>query len=455
MLDPHQSQQHKFRMMTTEPVGKLVDRLAVPTVVCMLITAFYNIVDTFFIGMLGPSATGAVGVTYAFMMVLQAIGFGFGHGSGNYISQKLGARDVKAAATMAAVGAVSSFSAGFVIMVLGLCFMDSLITLLGSTATIHPYAAQYIFYVLLGAPFFACSLTLNNQLRLQGNARQALSGIAFGAILNCVLDPLFIFGLQMGVGGAGLSTFISQVTSFIILIIVGGRSDAVNLRLRHFHPSRKLYVAMFQGGLPSLSRQSVNCVSNILTNHAMKLFGDDLFAAMTIVIRIANFIFAAIAGIGQGFQPVCGFNYGAQRYRRVHEAYLHTQRVAFVFLMLLTAVFLIWTPTIIGLFTDKAEVVRLGIVAGRWQCLSLPCMGVCVISSMLFQNINHYKKATIIALSRSGIFFIPAILLLPSLWRTTGVMLAQPIADLCTFALAAPLQSKILKELKQQKSMVD
>lgn len=448
MHNTDEAQQHKFHVMTTEPVGKLVNQLAVPTVITMLITALYNIVDTFFVGMLGTSATGSIGVVYAFMMSLQAIGFGFGHGSGNYISRKLGEQDIDAAATMATVGAVSSFSAGFVIMAIGLCFMDDLVTILGSTETIHPYAVQYLFYILLGAPFFACSLTLNNQLRLQGNARQAMFGIAAGAILNCILDPLFIFWLNMGVSGAGLATFISQITSFVILLQAGSYSDAVKLRFSNFRPSKALYLAMLQGGLPSLSRQSINCVSGILTNHAMKFFGDDLFAAMTIVIRISNFIFAAVAGIGQGFQPVCGFNYGAKCYNRVREAYLHTQRVAFVFLMLLTMIFVIWTPNIIRLFTDVPSVVQLGVTAGRWQCLSLPCMGVCVISSMLFQNLNYYKKATIVAMSRSGIFFIPSILILPQILGVMGIMLAQPVADYCTFALVVPLQQKILTTLK-------
>ena len=441
-------QQQKFLHMTTEPVARLVRGLALPTVISMLITALYNIVDTFFVGQLGPSATGAIGVTYSMMAVIQAIGFGFGHGSGNYISRKLGERHVNEASVMAMVGFVSSFLFGLIILALGLSILSPLTMFLGSTTTIRPYAEQYLFYILLGAPFFASSLTLNNQLRLEGDAGKAMIGIASGAILNCLLDPLFIFGFGMGVSGAGLSTFLSQVMSFLILIYQTQHGDAVRLRFANFRPTRARYVAILQGGIPSVGRQGVHCIANILLNHAMKVFGDNFFAAMTIIIRLSNLLFAGTAGIGQGFQPVCGFNFGAKLYGRVRQAYLYTQRFALVCLCVATFFLFVFASQIVGLFSNVPEVIALGITAQRLQCLSIPLMGFCIITSMLLQNINQYKQATILGLSRSGIFFIPALFIMAHFFGIWGIMLTQPVADLCAFALSIPLQLNILRSLK-------
>lgn len=436
--------------MTTEPVNRLVSRLAVPTVVSMLITALYNIVDAFFVGRLGPSATGSIGVVYSLMAIIQAVGFGFGHGSGNYISRKLGERNVREASVMAMVGAVSSFLFGLFVTITGLCLFDDVALWLGSTPTIKPYAEQYLLYILIGAPFFACSLTLNNQLRLQGNANRAMIGIAGGAVLNCLLDPLFIFGFNMGVGGAGLSTFISQLFSFLILLYGTEKSDAVNLRYINFRPTRARYLAILQGGAPSLCRQSTHSISTIVLNHVMKIYGDNFFAAMTVVLRLSNFIFAATAGIGQGFQPVCGFNYGARLYGRVREAYLFTQKTALVMLLSLTLLLAAFTPQIIEQFSNVDAVVNIGIIIQRIQCISIPFMGGCIISSMLFQNINKYKQATLIAVSRSGLFLIPILLILPPLTGIWGVIVAQPLADLCTFSLAMPMQNVLLRKLKMK-----
>src|SRR5574344_91708 len=245
-------QNEKFIRMTTQPVERLVRQLFVPTVISMLITSLYNLVDTFFVGRLGASATGAVGTIFSVMAVIQAVGFGFGHGAGNFVSRKLGERNVTEASIMATVGFFSSFGTGLIILVLGLLFLGPLVTLLGVTETIRPYAESYLQYILLGAPFFASSLTMNNLLRLQGNAKFAMIGITLGAILNACMDPVFIFVLNMGISGAGLSTFISQVLSFVILLIGNEKCDAINIRLHLFRPSKARYLAIAQGGLPSL-----------------------------------------------------------------------------------------------------------------------------------------------------------------------------------------------------------
>ena len=275
-------------------------------------------------------------------------------------------------------------------------------------------------------------------------------GICIGALINCLLDPLLIFGAGMGIQGAGLSTFLSQVVSFSILLVMTQRGQTVvKLSWRNFRPSSARYLAILQGGLPSMGRQGVNCVSNVLLSHAMKLFGDPFFAAMTIVFRLSGFVYAITAGIGQGFQPVSGFNYGARRFGRVISAYMYTQKLTLTFLFVATLMLAVFAPWMIDCFTSSQEVVRLGTTALRWQCTTIPFIGIIMIGSMLLQNINRYKEATWIALSRSGIFFIPMILILPSFAGATGVMLAHPISDVLSFLTALPLLHKVVKELKQ------
>ena len=443
-------QQNQHQRMMTTPVNRLVRQLAVPSVLTMLVTSLYNLVETLSVGKLGPEAIGAIGVNYSLMALIQAVGFFFGHGSGNYISRKLGERRIDEAAAMAIVGVVTAFLTGVLFLAIGICYERHLVMWLGSTATIAPLACEYMTYVLLGAPFFASSLTLGNQLRLQGAAGKAMMGICIGALINCLLDPLLIFGAGMGIQGAGLSTFLSQVVSFSILLVMTQRGQTVvKLSWCNFRPSSARYLAILQGGLPSMGRQGVNCVSNVLLSHAMKLFGDPFFAAMTIVFRLSGFVYAITAGIGQGFQPVSGFNYGARRFGRVISAYMYTQKLTLTFLFVATLVLAVFAPWMIDCFTSSQEVVRLGTTALRWQCTTIPFIGIIMIGSMLLQNINRYKEATWIALSRSGIFFIPMILILPSFAGATGVMLAHPISDVLSFLTALPLLHKVVKELKQ------
>lgn len=446
---PQDEQQLKFERMTTRRVERLVAGLAAPSVLSMLITAFYNIVDTFYVGRLGSSATGAIGVAYSLMAIIQSIGFGFGCGSGICVSRKLGERDVAEASVVATVGFASALAAGACIALFGFLTLSVLPFWLGSTSTIAPLARRYMSYILVGAPFFAGSIALNNQLRLQGNARPAVVGIAAGAVLNCLLDPLLIFHFRMGVGGAGLATMLSQLLSLSLLLLATERSDAVKLRPRNFRPTRARYLAILRGGLPSVGRQGMQSVVNILLNHVMKAFGDNLFAAMTIVMRLSNFLFAVTAGIGHGFQPVCGFNYGARRFDRVLSAYFFTQRLAVGILLVLTALLFCLASAILGAFSSSSEVVRLGVLAQRLQCIGIPFMGFCIIAGMFFQNVGRYVQATVVSVSRNGIFFIPAIVVLPLLCGRLGVMLAQPVADLLSFLFIVWMHLSAVRSLRR------
>ena len=443
-----QTQEEKFIHMTQEPVPHLICELAGPTIISMLVTSFYNMADTFFVGQVGTSATGAVGIAFSVMAVIQAFGFFFGHGSGNYVSRKLGAQEFDEAAKMAATGFVSAFMMGLVIMVAGLAFLDPLCHMLGATDTILPYARSYLGFILIGAPYMTASLVLNNQLRFQGSAFYAMVGIASGAVLNIALDPLFIFVFDMGVSGAALATIISQFVGFVLLLKSTTQGGNLRIRLRNVTFSKYYYSQIINGGMPSLCRQGLGSVATICLNLMAGPYGDAAIAAMSVVGRVMNLAASVVTGFGQGFQPVCGFNYGAFLYDRVKEGFWFCVKVATVILIVLSAAGYLLAPQVIQLFSkNDPQVIAIGTQALRWQCLTFPLCGWITICNMMLQTIGKSFRASLLAMSRQGLFFIPAVLLLPALIGIQGVEIAQPIADVCSFVLAIPLQLSVLHEM--------
>jgi len=439
----------KYILMTTAPVEKLVGKMAAPTMIIMLVSALYNMADTYFVSSLGTSATAGVGITFSLMNIIQATGFFFGHGSGNFLSRALGARKMEDAEKMASTGFFTAFAAGLVIAAMGTLFMTPLAYALGSTDTILPYAKDYLRYILLGAPFMVSSLMLNNLLRFQGSAFFGMIGMVSGAVLNIGLDPLLIFKFQMGVKGAALATMLSQTVSFLLLLIVGcnGKGN-VGIRLRNFTPSLFLYREMVRGGLPSLLRQGLQSVATILLNHAAGAFGDHVIAAIAIVNRIFLMCNSAILGLGQGFQPVCGFNYGAGRYDRVRRAFWFCWKTATAILLVLAALCFAFAPGIIGLFRkDDAEVIRVGALALRFQALVLPLWAWIVLNNMMLQTMGKAIPASILAFSRQGFFLIPLLFTLVPAAGVLGIQLCIPIADACTFLLALPMGIWALKKV--------
>lgn len=435
--------------MTEEPIPQLVGKLAVPTIISMLVTAFYNMADTFFVGKIGTSATGAVGIVFSLMAIIQAVGFTFGHGSGNYISRKFGSGDLEDAEKMAATGFVSALIAGALLAVAGLLFLDPLVRLLGATPTIAPHAKAYARYILLGAPYMTASLVLNNQLRFQGSAFYSMLGIATGAVLNIALDPVFIFWLDMGVGGAGLATMISQFVSFCILWVATTRAGNLSLRLRSFAPTRQRYIEIFRGGFPSFCRQSIASLAVIFLNTLAGPYGDAAIAAMSVVGRVSMFVNSAVIGFGQGFQPVCGFNYGAKRYDRVLEAFWFCLKVSVGMLLALSAIGYWYAPQIIAVFRDDAEVIAIGTLALQLQCITFPLMSWVILSNMLLQTIGRSFGATVLALARQGLFFFPALLLFVPMFGILGLQMAQPISDVASLSLSLWMAGTVLRELKR------
>jgi len=445
------TQEEKVVYMTTEPVNKLVCKMAVPTIISMLITSFYNMADTYFVGKLDTQSTAAVGVVFSLMALIQALGFFFGHGSGNYISRKLGAKEFEDASKMASIGFFSAFICGIFVLVFGLIFLEPLSVLLGSTKTILPYTKKYLSVILLGAPFMVSSLVLNNQLRFQGSASSAMVGIVSGAVLNIILDPFFIFYCKMGITGAAVATVVGQLTGFLLLFIGTKRGENIHIKWKNFKPSLFYYKEVVRGGIPSLCRQGLASVSTMCLNHMAGYFGDAAIAGMSIVSRISMFANSALIGFGQGFQPVCGMNYGAKLYKRVKDAFWFCVKYAFLFLIVVAAAAFIFAPEMVSLFRkDDKQVVETGMLALRFQALVFPLNAWIVLCNMMLQSIGKAVKASIIAAARQGLFFLPLILILPRIFGLTGIQICQMISDILTFLLAVPLGISVLREMKEE-----
>jgi len=473
-----ESKEEKILRMTTQPVEKLIRRLAIPTMISMLVTSFYNLADTFFVRHLEQdSMVAAVGVVLPLMNIIQAVGFYHGHGSGNFISRAFGRRDLKDAEKMAATGFFAAVGLGLLLMIFGLLFDRPLARLLGAkTEATLGYTVDYMRFILLATPFMMGSIVMNNQLRLQGNAFFSMLGLASGAVLNLLLDPLLIFragdavgvgglrmsfGAGMGVAGAALATGISQAVSFCILLAGLFRSDNVKIRLRNFTPTAFYFKGILQGGLPSLARQSVASVATASLNHAIGLYLteplliDAAQAAMTGVNRIMLFLSSALIGFGQGFQPVCGFNFGAGRYDRVLRSFRYCVRTAAVALLILAGLGFVFARPVADLAAGSSEkALQIGVFALRAQLVTLPLSAWVVLCNMLLQNIGVTGKATLLALARQGLAFIPLVLLLPGLFRLLGLApllgleLVQPFSDVLAFLISIPIGRSEVRRLE-------
>ena len=442
----------KFEYMTTAPVEKLVCRLALPSMGSMMISALYNMADTFFIGKVSTEATAAIGIVFPYMAFIQAVGFFCGHGSGNYISRALGMRDTHGASRMAAVGFFSAFIIGSVSLLPGFIFMDDILRGLGCIDAVLADARGYFTFILLATPFMMSSLVLNNQMRLQGNAKRGLVGIMTGALLNILLDPLLIFVFDMGIRGAAIATAVSQVCGFTVLFIMSGIGDGIRIRWQNFKPSFKAYREVAAGGLPSLLRQGIMCAAATFLNHVAGVYGGAALAAFSIVNRASIIAVSALMGFGQGFQPVCGFNYGAGLYDRVRRAFWFCVRLGTAALFVIGCLGFIFAPEIISFFrASDPSVIEIGVFTLRCQCVSFPLLGMVIIVNMYLQNIRDTWPAVAVAMSRSGIFLIPVLFLLSRLCGLTGIQLAQPAADLLSFLLSAPLGIAALNAMGKKK----
>ncbi len=438
----------QFEKMTEASVSRTILSLGIPTTISMLVTNLYNIADTYFVSQIGLSASGAVGIVFGFMSVLQAIGFMFGQGAGSNISRSLGAKDEKSAGEYATISFVLSFVLSIVIGIICLIFLNPFLRLLGSTETILPYAATYVKFIIIASPFTVCGFVMNNILRFEGKANYAMIGLVSGALLNMIGDPILIFGFDMGIYGAGLSTAFSQIVSFFVLLSFFVRGKTLSkLTITNFKPDFKKFKQIVTIGFPSLSRQGLQSISTMLLNNYAAFYGDAAVAAMSIVSRIVFLVFAVGLGVGQGYQPVCGFNYGAKKYSRVKEAFRFTLVLSEGILGFFAVLCFIAAPYAVGMFRKDPEVLDIGILALRLQCVSMFFQPLGVVSNMTFQSTGKALLAVVSSLFRNGLFFIPTIIIGAKCFGILGIQSAQSVSDVLTFATTLPLIIHYFKAL--------
>ena len=442
------STQNRYEYLTQTPVPKLISRLAVPTILSMLVTGIYNTADTFFVGRISTQATAAVGLVFSVMAVIQAMGFFCGQGSGTYLSRMLGAGKKQEANEVAATGFALALILGVIVAILGNVFARPLGYALGAGETTIRDTLIYMRIILLGAPFMMAQFVVNNQLRFQGSAMYAMVGLLCGAAINIGLDPLLMFVFHMGVAGAAIATVSGQFISFVVLLIGSAQGDNIHLKISNVRLNSHYLKEIVNGGSPALARQGLAAIATLLLNQtAGQMGGDAAIAGMSVVTRVLMLLSSALIGFGQGYQPVCGFNYGAGLYGRVKEGYFFCVKYGTIILTGASALCLAFAPQIISFFRDDPEVIAVGTVALRAQAISLPLMATIVITNMMLQSTGKGLKASIASSARNGIFFIPMILILPRLFGLFGVEISQACADVLSFLLAIPFAASELKKM--------
>ncbi len=445
----------QYKKMTETPVTKLILTLGIPTTISMLVTNIYNMADTYFVSSLGTSASGAVGIVFGFMAVIQAFGFMFGHGAGSIISRSLGKQDTEEAGNVATTSFFAALLAGIIITILGLIFIEPLAMFLGSTKTILPYAKTYIFYILLAAPVMAGSFVLNNILRYEGKAALAMIGLIAGAVLNIFGDFLLIKIWNMGIAGAGISTAVSQTISFLILLslFLSGKTQS-KLRIKAILAGVVVVFGRLKliciTGLSSLIRQGLSSVATMVLNNQAGAYDDATVAAMSIVSRISFFIFAVGLGIGQGYQPVAGFNYGAGKYSRVKKGFFSTLIIGEVLLGTFSIVGMFFAKELVTIFRNDPKVVEIGAFALRFHLAALFFQPLAVCATMMLQSVGKSWWAAILSSMRSGLLFLPTIYIASNIWGKYGIAVSQPITDVLAFVVTIPFVVMFFKKLPKE-----
>ncbi len=449
----------QFDKMVNTPIKKLVITLGIPTIISMLITAIYNIADTFFVSQLGKAVSGAVSVVFPLQAVIQAIGFTLGMGGGSVISSLLGEKKDKEAQEVGSSSFYLALVLGVLICVISLIFMGPLLNLLGATENGFEHAKNYAKYIVIAAPIMTGSFVLNNLLRSEGKSKLAMIGLTIGGLLNIGLDPLLINTFNMGISGAAIATLVSQTISFTILLSMFVFKKSI-IKLSPYAISKQfaVYSEILKVGFPSFCRQGFVCLATILLNNQASTYGemvgpevnDAAQSAMGIVGKIVTVIFTVSLGIGQGYQPVCGYNYHSKRYERVKEATIFTFSFMTCVMLVLSLFFFIFAEKVMNLFIDDSMVVKFGVKALRWQCFAMPFVSVNTICNMTYQSTKQKTKATILSCCRQGIFFIPLILLLPLFIGLDGVIVSQSIADLITCVFSIFFFISLIKEINNK-----
>ena len=443
------SQEARRMMMLNDPISRVIPKMAIPTIVAFLITSIYSLADTYFVSSLGTNATAAVSVNASLDQMIMMCGSMLAMGANSYIARLLGEGNEKKASQVLSTSFFAAFAMGAVLLIFGSIFMVPMVRLLGATPTCEQYSIDYATYILLAAPFMASNFVMNQCLRSEGSATLSMVGMGFGGILNIILDPIFIFTLDMGVAGASLATAISKFVSFGILIFpyVTKRS-LLDLSIKNFKPTKDIVAKVVSVGSSSLFRNGLNVVSAILLNRIAGDISDSVLAAVGVSNKIMMFPFCIILGFGNGFQPVAGFNWGAKRYDRVEESYKFSSRVSLIGSVIMAAVIALFCDKLIVLFagTDM-EMRQIGAFCILAQCVALPIHAWVAIVNMLCVGLGNAKGAMVLATSRQGSCFIPIVHLMALVFDAYGVASVQALADVLSMLLAIPIVMSMKKKI--------
>ena len=424
----------------------LLVKTSIPTIIGMLVMVIYNLTDTFFVGILNnKSMTAAIGIVFSFMSFIQAIGFWFGYGSGNIMSKKIGENEEKEAEIISSIGILFAIVIGILIAILLWFFVLPLSKFIGGSASenLLNFTVEYLKVIIISIPFGLYSITLYNQLRLCGNVKDGMIGLLIGMAVNIVLDPVLMFVFKFGFIGAGYATLIGQITGCIVLTNLSGKNGNIAVNLKKVRINKDRVYHILAGGMPNFSRQSITGIALILLNVVAAKYGDGVIAALTISSRIAALAYMIMIGWGQGFQPICAMNYGAKQYDRVKKAFKFAVIGGTLFLIIAAILLYVFSEPLIKTMSNDNEVILVGAEILHMQCITMPLLGYFAISSMLMQNIGQYFWASIISISRQGIFYIPLLYILSNIFGQFGIYLLQPVADVLSFGLAVIVVRKI------------
>ena len=454
------NQSKKMELLGSASIPKALLSMGIPTMIGMLVNAFYNLVDAYFVGGLGESQMGAISVVYPLGQVVVGLGLLFGNGAASYISRLLGRGDKENADKVASTALYSSVSVGAVIIIISMVFLHPILKLLGATDSILPFAATYASVYIVSCIFNVFNVTMNNIVTSEGAAKTTMCALLTGAVLNIALDPLFIYVFDLGVAGAAIATAISQVVSTCVYQIYILRKKSVfHFRVKDCTYTKETMSEIFKIGIPTLVFQILTSVSISLINNAAGDYGDSAIAGMGVVTRLISMGSLSVFGFIKGFQPIAGYSYGAKKFDRLREAIKTSILWSTVFCVIFGVILALFPAAIVSRFTKgDAEMIRIGAASLRANGISIMLFGFYTVYSSLFLALGKGREGFILGACRQGICFIPVILLLPIVWGLNGIMYAQPIADvlsaIITVFMAIPLHKK-LNEMQKQTAAIN
>ena len=441
--------ENRIKILNEENIDKALFKLGIPMVISLLVAALYNVVDTYFVSSLGKEAVAAVSVAFPIQLIFLGIGLTFGAGAGSYISRLLGGNNKKEASIVATVALISSAILGIITAIVLFCYLEGVLKFMGAIPSIMEISKSYTGIFIVGGILGSINVTLGNLVVAQGAAKISLKAMLLGSISNMVLDPIFIFGLNLGVRGAAIATLIARViTSLMYLIYFIGDKNLTEMKLSNFKPTFAIYKEILKIGISMLILQILQTISISKISYAASFYGEEAIAAMGIALRIVTLGTNVVLGYMKGLQPLSGFNYGAKNYERVRGAIKASIKWTNVFCIVWTLIIYIFSPSILSIFGTDENVLNIAVQALRAGVIMFITFGFQFTYSTLYLSMGKALGGIFLNSLRQGIVFIPIILMLPKFMGLNGVIYAQAISDLITTIITIPFAISIHKKLR-------